>query len=84
MREIVLNDSDRDGETMTAHVIRYDADRGRLELSVPNTTVVFTLQGDGARFTGALGGRSFYWDAPRAEPPKKRSKRAGAGGESNR
>ncbi len=53
---------------MTVRVIRYDREQRRLELVVPNTTVVFTLYGDGERFTGALGGRSFYWDAPRAEP----------------
>jgi hypothetical protein len=84
MREIVLTDADRDGETMTAHVIHYDADSGRLELSVPNTAVVFTLRADGVRFTGALGGRSFYWEAPPAEPAKKRTKRAGADSVSKR
>ena len=75
MNEIVLADADREGETMTARVIRYDREQRRLELAVPNTTVVFTLYGDGERFTGVLGGRSFYWDAPRAEPAKKREKR---------
>jgi hypothetical protein len=75
MNEIILADADREGETMTARVIRYDRERRRLELAVPNTTVVFTLYGDGERFTGALGGRSSYWDAPRAEPAKKRVKR---------
>jgi hypothetical protein len=75
MNEIVLADADREGETMTARIIRYDREQRRLELAAPNTTVVFTLYGDGERFTGALGGRSFYWDAPRAEHTKKRVKR---------
>jgi hypothetical protein len=75
MNEIILADADRAGETMTARVIRYDQEQVRLELAAPNTTVVFALYGDGARFTGALGGRSFYWDAPRAESAKKRVKR---------
>ncbi len=75
INEIVLADADREGETMTARVIRYDWEQRCLELAVPNTTVVFTLYGDGERFTGALGGRNFYWDAPRAEPAKKRVKR---------
>ena len=75
MNEIILTDADREGETMTARVVRYDREQRRLELAAPNTTVVFTLYGDGERFTGVLGGRSFYWDAPRAEPAKKREKR---------
>lgn len=75
MNEIILANADREGETMTARVIRYDREQRRLELVAPNTTVVFTLYGDGERFTGALGGRSFYWDAPRSEPAKKRGKR---------
>ncbi|NUJ82001.1 hypothetical protein HUN39_18625 [Methylocystis sp. FS] len=75
MNEIILADADREGETMTARVIRYDREQRRLELAAPNTTAVFTLYGDGERFAGALGGRSFYWDAPRAEPAKKRVKR---------
>jgi hypothetical protein len=74
MNEIVLADADREGETMTARVIRYDREQRRLELAA-NTTVVFALYGDGERFTGVLGGRSFYWDAPRAESAKKREKR---------
>ncbi|MGZ9409717.1 MAG: hypothetical protein ACXW3J_03700 [Methylocystis sp.] len=73
MNEIVLADAYREGETMTARV--YDREQRRLELVAPNTTVGVTLYGDGERFTGALGGRSFYWDAPRAEPAKKRVKR---------
>ncbi len=73
MNEIVLADADREGETMTARV--YDREQRRLELVAPNTTVGVTLYGDGERFTGAHGGRSFYWDAPRAEPAKKRLKR---------
>jgi hypothetical protein len=74
MREIVLRDADRDGETMKALVVRYDRDRSRLELAVPNTTVVFALSGDGGeRFTGTLGGRTFYWDAPRGEARQKTS-----------
>ena len=75
MNEIVLAGADKDGETMTARVIRYDQEQRRLELVAPNTSVVFTLYGDCERFAGALGGRSFYWDAPRAEPAKKRVKR---------
>ncbi len=75
MNQIILADADREGETMIARVIRYDREQRRLELVAANTTVVFTLYGDGERFTGVLGGRSFYWDAPHTEPAKKREKR---------
>jgi len=49
---------------MTARVIRYDREQRRLELVAPNTTVVFTLYGDGERFTGALGGLLLGCAAP--------------------
>ena len=82
MREIILMDADRDGETMKALVVRYDRDRARLELAVPNTTVVFTLsRGSGERFTGTLGGRTFYWDAPRGEARQKSNASPNGGAE---
>ena len=59
---------------MIARVARYDRERARLEMAAPNTTVIFSLYGDGERLTGALGGRTFYWDAPHAEPDEKRAK----------
>ena len=49
----MLKDADKDSETMIARVVRYDREHARLELAAPNTTVVFSLYGDGEQRSAA-------------------------------
>ncbi len=50
MNEIVIADADREGETMTARVIRYDREQRRLELAAPKLLFLhFTAMANGSR-----------------------------------
>lgn len=77
MHIIILRSEDDPEQTMDALVLRFDDERSLISLAVPNTSVSFTLrrrQGS-ARFSGLVGGRSFY-----CEPEVTEGARDGARG----
>lgn len=77
MQIILLRSEDDPEQTMDALILHFDEERSLISLAFPNTSVSFTLrrrQGS-ARFSGLVGGRSFY-----CEPEVTEGARDGACG----
>jgi len=83
MHIVILRSEDDPEQTMKVFLLRFDDQGSWISLAVPNTSVSFTLrrrQGS-ARFSGMLGGRSFYYEPEVTIPEGVRDGARGAGNE---